>query len=339
MIFFSDPSSEGMFSEEIRGAVNSGLSFYSYRMPNSAMFSFGSSEGYVEGIGEPGFLIGMFDPTIPIITIPYKGAKKNRTSEYSYNIPSASTSFEEYSQEIKDIIKALEGKEDRKIVAAKVTVRDAQLDLAETFFYFCKRFPSAFIFCFSTPATGCWIGASPELLLEGTSGQLHSMSLAGTRKVVEGSIWDDKNLQEQSIVTDYISDVFRNNNLEVELGETFTKQAGGIEHICTPINAKTGSLTPAVIEKLIKDLSPTPALCGYPKELAFEAISHLENFDRGCYGGFCGPYHSPVDFTLYVTIRCCSVNERKYCIYTGGGITCDSKVEDEWRETEMKLPL
>ena len=62
LIFFNDPVSELSFAEEVRGAINSGLSFYSYRLPGAAMISFGSSEGFVEGIGVPGFVIGRFDP-------------------------------------------------------------------------------------------------------------------------------------------------------------------------------------------------------------------------------------------------------------------------------------
>ena len=54
MIFFSDPSAEISLGEEIRGAIESRLSFYAYRRPGDMMITYGSSEGVVEGIGVPG---------------------------------------------------------------------------------------------------------------------------------------------------------------------------------------------------------------------------------------------------------------------------------------------
>ena len=71
LIFFSIVKDEA-FVEEIRGAYISGLSFYAYRYPGDSMMSYGSSEGYVVGIETPGFVIGMFDPSKPFLTIPYK---------------------------------------------------------------------------------------------------------------------------------------------------------------------------------------------------------------------------------------------------------------------------
>lgn len=62
MIFFSDPSAMVSLSEEIRGAIESQLAFYAYRMPGDLMISFGSSEHVVEGIGERGFVIAPFCP-------------------------------------------------------------------------------------------------------------------------------------------------------------------------------------------------------------------------------------------------------------------------------------
>ena len=340
LIFFSDNSSYGAFAEEVRGAILSGLSFYGYRFPGSAMVSFGSSEGYMEGIGEPGFVVGMFDYNLPIITIPYKAAKKEIPVSL-YDIPKRSTTFDEYSEEVESIIRLLKGNPHRKVVAARVILNEESIDIADLFFNLCRRFPEAYIFCFSTPATGCWIGASPELLLEGSHGSLHSMALAGTRPSGTNNSWDIKNIEEQQIVVQYILDVFQTIGLTPQTDNTFTKITGSIEHICTPITAnitmgEDTKFDNKKLEALLKLLSPTPALCGNPKEMAFKEIKILEKFDRGCYGGFCGPFHSINDFTFNVVLRCASVDERKYCIYTGGGITERSVVADEWEETKLK---
>ena len=340
LIFFSDPSSQLSFSEELRGAINSNLCFYSYRLPGDSMISFGSSEGYVEGVGIPGFVIGRFNPVLPFITIPYKGCKPFTAEGISYSMPTSSTPRHEYIKEVEEFIALLHGKPEEKIVAARVEVRNESLDLATLFFDFCKKFPKGYIFCFSTPTTGCWIGASPELLLASHQGVLSTMSLAGTRSISADTPWDEKNIMEQSIVTRYILQCFISNGLSPVTGKTYTRQSGGIEHICTPIEAdfnSEASFHPSLLSTILKELSPTPALCGYPKTKALEAIKRFENFDRGCYGGFCGPYHSLRDFTFNVVLRCASVSDRQYCIYAGGGITEKSVPESEWLETEAKI--
>lgn len=348
MFFFSLIKDE-TFAEEIRSAFLSGLSFYAYRFPHDKMLCYGSSEGFLEGIGEAGFVIGGFFPDQPYITIPYKtpASVQNSSLGSLYSMPERSTDFEEYKFEVESIIKEIKEKRCTKIVAARVVVEDSSTDIADAFFELNEAYPDAFVFCFGTPATGCWIGASPEILLESEGGELKSMALAGTRPVGTAEPWDKKNREEQEIVKDYIIETFRTNGYEVEEGETFTREAGTIEHICTPLTAispsekETGESNGNVdenrkLEKLLKALSPTPALCGFPKEFALKEIEKLEKFERGCYGGFCGPFRSAGDFHFNVTIRCASVSETKKCLYVGGGIVENSIVSKEWEETESK---
>lgn len=342
MFFFSIIKDE-TFAEEIRSAFLSGLSFYAYRYPNDRMLCYGSAEGYIEGIGTPGFTIGLFSPDLPFITIPYqlRPDLKNTSSTTSfYNFPTSSTSYEAYSREVNHIIETLKKGKGSKVVAARVIITDSSPDIAEDFYELCQKLPEAFVFCFGTPATGCWIGASPELLLESKNGFVCSMSLAGTRPVATVGEWDEKNIEEQKIVTDYISQIFTKNGVWPEIGETFTRQAGSIEHICTDIRGindyRGGTKDEKWIERLLRDLSPTPALCGYPKNFALKMIQEYEHFDRGCYGGFCGPFHSIDDFHFNVVVRCSSFDQKRKCIYAGGGITVRSDIGAEWKETELK---
>ncbi|MCH5229694.1 MAG: chorismate-binding protein [Muribaculaceae bacterium] len=335
MIFFSIFHDEE-FEEEIRSAFINNLSFYAYRHPHDSMMSYGSSEDYIEGIGEAGFVIGWFDETRPFITIPYSRQKMKCIDKDLYNFPSQSTTFEEYSKEVTNIIKAIEKKEVTKVIASRVIVKGINFDIAEKFYELIEKFPDSYVFCFSTPATGCWMGASPELLLKGDSDILSTMALAGTREIGSEEEWDQKNIEEQKIVTDYILNCFRTNGFIPINNPVITKRSGIIEHLCTPITASVKELELDQLESLLRDLSPTPALCGTPKEEAKLIIKTQESFDRGCYGGFCGPFHSTKDFTFNVVIRCASLNEKNCCIYVGGGITDKSTVDKEWLETELK---
>ena len=317
-------------------AFKSAECFYLYRSPASSEIISGRTDGYLEGLGEPGFVIGMFLPDLPVITIPYAGTNKKELDSL-YTMPPSSTTCMDYCEEVRSIVKIIEAGKGNKIVAARVKLMNETLDVEKKFKELCFRFSDAYVFCFSTPATGCWIGASPELLLEGKDNMLGSMALAGTR--VAGSLfdWDVKNCEEQDIVQEYICQIFEKNGLIPHKGETHTKRAGGIEHICTPISVPAENITEDRLENLLKSLSPTPALCGNPKDFAIEQILKLEKFERGCYGGFCGPYNGVKDFVFNVVLRCASVEENRYCLYAGGGITSKSKEDEEWEETERKL--
>lgn len=346
MIFFSDPSAEISLGEEIRGAINSRLSFYAYRRPGDMMISFGSSETVVEGIGVPGFVIAPFLPSLPYITIPYKPLPSNAgaqplnshlsTISYCCN-ENKSTSKDEHSKEVVAIREAIIRQGYGKVVAARVIVEDKKVDAGASFSRLCREYPNAFVFCFSTPNTGCWIGASPELLLESHAESLQTMSLAGTRPAGTNVAWDIKNIEEQRMVTDFIFETFSNNGLNPMTGDTFTKSAGPVEHICTPIMAEAGeNFNCDKANSLLRCLSPTPAVCGMPRDFALDMISEYERFDRGCYGGFCGPYHSASDFQFFVNLRSSMIEENRFRLFVGGGITHLSSPDMEWEETAIK---
>lgn len=337
MIFFSDPVSEVNLQEEIRGAIESRLSFYAYHFPGDMMMSFGSSEGTVEGFGLPGFVISSFLPDGKTYTIPYSPTPRNNSQE-QYAFPETSTSLSEYYDEIEAIQNFIAGDEDKKVVAARILVDHLKIDIAATFLSLSKAYPDAYTFCFSTPQTGCWIGASPELLLSNRCSNFKTMALAGTRSKGSDHTWDSKNEKEQQMVVDYIEKCLSANGLEVAIEDKYTRSAGKIEHICTPIKAfSKDKLSGLQIEHLLHSLSPTPATAGVPKKDAIRIITATEKFERAFYGGFSGPFRNSEEFTFFVNLRCGRIESERVALFAGGGITAYSKKEDEWRETEMKL--
>ena len=86
-------------------------------------------------------------------------------------------------------------------------------------------------------------------------------------------------------------------------------------------------------------LHPTPAVNGVPKEQSKRLIKQIElegsNQDRSLYSGFIG-LASKTSSKLYVNLRCCQLTKNNAHIYVGGGYTIQSKVENEWEETESK---
>lgn len=340
IVFFPDPTAEGGVAAEIRGAISRRRSFYAYREPGDLLVSFGSSEKVAVGFGIPGFVIAPFEPGEPWLTIPWQPEHgTDKECHRTMTFPVHSTSEDKHRSGVLAIQQRLRSlPEEGKTVLATVTVREGELDVAEIFADLTRRYPEAFVFCFSTPQTGCWVGASPELLLKSHGGVMETMALAGTRPSgPDASGWDAKNLAEQDMVRVYISDTLTRHGLTPEEKGTQTRTAGPVEHICTPFSVNvpndwdTGSL-----HGLLTDLSPTPAVCGLPKEEALAAIHAAEDFERGCYGGFIGPYRNAGDFSFYVTLRCAMVNGSRAAIFTGGGITLQSDPHDEWLETRRK---
>ena len=87
--------------------------------------------------------------------------------------------------------------------------------------------------------------------------------------------------------------------------------------------------------KFIRDLHPTPAVCGLPKEKSLDIIYKTEPYDREYYAGYLGMVENDsVDF--YVNLRCMKIYENAAALFVGGGITANSDAKKEWQETELK---
>lgn len=237
---------------------------------------------------------------------------------------------------VSNIVRTLQSRGgDRKTVAARTAVADMEVLPSVMFRRLCERYPDAFVFLFAAEGFGAWIGASPELLLKRSGSHWNTMSLAGTRPSGTAGEWDMKNIVEQQIVTDYITDVLSCHGLSVTTEERRVRRAGPIEHLCTPITADgypAGGVT-----ALLEQLSPTPALCGFPRDEAMETIAAGEPAGRMLYGGFVGLLYPHDEMELYVNLRSALIGDRRIMLFAGGGITALSDPEAEWEETERKL--
>lgn len=340
VLFFMDDFSLLSLKEKINNSIDKGLVFFAWKAPGDFSITFGISHYLIKGFHFPGFILGPFSPDLPIVTIPLKQKiSDDRVTEQLCEFPPFSTTFEEYEHELTVIKDSIGEKKDKKVVAARVISEKGVVDAGATYCNLIKNFDQSYVYCFGSSHTGVWIGASPELLLEShTEGEIKTMALAGTREGDINEIWDYKNLKEHQIVVDYIIQELKKFDFEVILEDQFTKRYGNISHLCTPIQGKItkDTITLTKLQKLIHSLSPTPALSGQPKEMALTLIKHLENFDRGYYGGYCGLFRAIDSFCFNVNIRCMAIEKDRYCLYAGGGITSESIIQEEWLETIRK---
>ena len=212
----------------------------------------------------------------------------------------------------------------------------------------CEHYPRMFVSLLSTPQSGTWLMATPEILLEGCRGKWRTIALAGTMDIPEQQEkpdWSTKNIQEQRFVATYITECLEqfligedaNNSYghDIEEDGPFTVQAANVLHLRSdfnftlPENAHIGSL--------LRRLHPTPAVCGLPKEQTFDFIRRNESAKRHYYSGFSGPLALDGNTHLYVSLRCMLINHDGCHLYAGGGLLRDSDEEQEWEETEAKM--
>lgn len=327
-------------------------SFFIYRLPGENDFK-GGIGSVTTGI-ETGFLISSFynlkDATLTIrkeenLTIDTLRNFKDSGNFSSlsgekfsslFPFPDISTSKDDYISDVSEIIGCLN--ENEKTVYCRAICGRESINIADSLISLDQSFPEAMVFCFHTPHSGTWIGATPEKLLANADGKLTTMALAGTRRSTGSGEWDSKNIAEQNMVTEYIADIFTRNGFSYSHDTNpGTKKVGNLEHLCTNFQALAPDFhNTGLLREFLYDLSPTPALCGLPKEKSLGIISQHERFSRAYYGGFLGPVFSAEEFALYVILRSVWISGGKWCMYAGGGITQYSVPETEWIETENK---
>lgn len=233
----------------------------------------------------------------------------------------------------------------RKIVLARCT--DEQTSLHSPLELFCRAcalYPRMFISLVNTTKSGCWLQATPEILLEGRGdGTWCTIALAGTMKLEgeqlksegESVSWSTKNIQEQRYVATYIAECLEQFTNEFHEEGPSTVRAADLVHLRSdftftlPEHGRIGDL--------LQTLHPTPAVCGLPKRETFQFIIRNEHTPRRYYSGFMGMLDPERETHLYVSLRCMNIEGGCCHLYAGGGLLKDSVLEQEWQETEAKL--
>jgi isochorismate synthase len=215
----------------------------------------------------------------------------------------------------------------------------------------CRLYPRMFISLVYTPQSGMWLMATPEILLEGGGHDWRTIALAGTMRLEGDSLsfdsppsqggtgmdisWSTKNIQEQRYVATYLMECLEHFSNQITEEGPYTARAANLVHLRSDFNFVLED--PRRIGELIRALHPTPAVCGLPKQQAFDFIRRNESQPRRYYSGFSGPFNPDVETHLFVSLRCMQILDDSYCLYAGGGLLRDSEEEMEWEETEAKL--
>lgn len=251
--------------------------------------------------------------------------------------PGDESQREAHLKRVEAAVAAIGRGELEKVVLARTVKVPLQTDPFRVFENFLSYYPGAFCYIWYHPATGMWMGATPELLLSYSGRTARTVSLAGTLADTGGQppAWGAKEMHEQQVVTDYICTRIREQGLEPETDETEAVRAGSLWHLRTQVSVQVGA---GQLDPLLRALHPTPAVCGFPLGDARAFIAAHEAFDREYYTGFLGAsgLSAPGVFEFFVNLRCMKIQNGEGILYVGGGITGASDPLKEWEETRQK---
>ena len=209
-----------------------------------------------------------------------------------------------------------------------------------------EKYPDCYVFAFNPKGESFFTGATPERLARFTPTQVQTESLAGSTtrgkdpvedNILAGQLLNSKKDRlEHTIVIEAIEeDLFPYSEQLVLSKSPQVKKLPNVQHLYTPISAtfKEGVSRTNVL----KDLHPTPAVGGFPRDKALHFIHQEEHFNRGWYAAPIGWINADGIGEFYVAIRSGLIQRNIAHFYAGCGIVEDSDPETEWMETELKL--
>lgn len=263
--------------------------------------------------------------------------------ELPVDVSVADTSKKAYLEAVTELAE-LHKREGGKTVLSRVITGQADVvDPGERIMSFFETNPDAFCMVLLTIGRKLTVMATPELLLKVKAGRFETMALAGTRVATDHPVpWDAKNIAEQQMVTDFITSELQKHSIKTQISKTYTKRSNNIEHICTEIEGIVESVEGNDVfsqaGRVIDILSPTPAVCGLPRDKALKNIACYEKHPRDFYAGYTLVTLPDDEIRAYVNLRCAHVDldKKKFVIISGGGITAESTAHAEYSETAMK---
>jgi len=238
------------------------------------------------------------------------------------------------------------GKYEKVVLARKATLTfNDPVDPVAYLLRLRRMTEETFNFYFQADEGHAFLGATPERLFKRQGRTLMTEAIAGTRprglttrddeRYSKALLSSDKELREHAIVVDMIRNVLEMHchHLIVDQDVQITKLSH-VQHLCKHFKGELDEGTSDA--DLIEALHPTPAMGGYPTDIALAAIEELEPFNRGWYAapiGFVG--HDHTEFV--VAIRSALIEKERVSLYSGAGIVLGSDPAEEWQEIEDKI--
>jgi menaquinone-specific isochorismate synthase len=256
----------------------------------------------------------------------------------------ASRDPQEWCDLVRDATKAIADGPLHKVVLAREIVVTADRPIR----------PSTVVARLRATYPGCMIfsidglvGASPELLVSRAGDIVRSHPMAGTAprggdptadsRLAAGLLASAKDRHEHQITIDMVHDTLLPwcSYLDYEAEPSIVAVAN-VQHLATLVEGRLSSPPPSVLD-LVVALHPTPAVGGWPRDLALAFIAEHEGMDRRRYAGAAGWVDGRGNGAWSVAIRSAEVDGTVARLYAGNGIVADSDPATELAETRNKL--
>jgi len=234
-----------------------------------------------------------------------------------------------------------------KVVLARTRTYSAlqQIDPCAVLAALQSEEPSAF-HCMVEPHEGtAFVVASPERLFHREGLQVRTEAVAGTcargpdgggdDRLAGRLLGSDKNRREHEIVVRRIKSALA--PLVVGVTQEDSPTIMRLRHVQHLVTAVSAVLRDGIgDEQLLRELHPTPAVCGLPIDASRVFIREHERMHRGLYSGVVGVVAGGLS-EFAVSIRGALVHGSDITAYAGAGIVRGSDPDAEWLETERKL--
>jgi menaquinone-specific isochorismate synthase len=134
------------------------------------------------------------------------------------------------------------------------------------------------------------------------------------------------------------------NALDPFCSSTNVPESPYVLHLANVMHLAT-DVTGALIESkqhvdafsLLQSLHPSAAVCGTPRNIAFDIIDEIEGMNRGRYAGPVGWVDASGDGELGIALRTGQITGKEIHIYAGCGIVAGSNPEKELEESNAKM--
>lgn len=244
-----------------------------------------------------------------------------------------------------------QGAFEKVVLAREISVRqpgaEEAFDIDATLRRLRESYPGACVFAIQR-GERFFAGATPERLVQAQDGRIQTMALAGSARrgatpeedaaIGTELLRSKKNNGEHAIVVAMVREALEQHCTHVQVSDVpELLKLKNVQHLKTSI---AGELLPGrSILDIVARLHPTPAVGGFPRQAALEAIRHTEKLDRGWYAAPLGWIGTSGHGEFAVALRSALIDVSEARLFAGCGIVADSDPQVELAESWLKFQV
>ena len=263
-----------------------------------------------------------------------------------FTFSEGSLSTDAWKERVAEAIKRIGKSEVDKVVLARdlIATSATEIEPRTILKKLAEEYPSTWTF-----AVDGLVGATPELLLRLSRGMVTSRVLAGTISKTGDDEKDlalaaslarsSKDLEEHEYAVRSVAEALEPFCSSTNVPESpFVLHLANVMHLATDVTGALSETKQRVDAfSLLKSLHPSAAVCGTPRNIAFDIIDDIEGMNRSRYAGPVGWIDASGDGELGIALRTGQITGREIRIFAGCGIVAGSNPDKELEESAAKM--